>query len=271
MTTLSRLVPAVAALAALTLFVSCTRGSAPAPAAGTDQAQAPEAATTAPAPAVPPAAAPAAPPESAPAPAPRPKAAPRPAPAPEAPEAAKPAPEPVVKTVAAGTTVDVELLDGVSSKTSQAGDTFRGRVAHNVVVDGLTVIPAGTAVTGSVVEAQSLRKIGGKAKLSISFDRLDLPSGRTATISATLAQEGKSETGKDAATIGGSAAAGALLGRVIAKKGDKDKATALGALVGAAAGTAVAAKTEGQEIDLPAGTVLSVPLAAPAQITVEPR
>jgi hypothetical protein len=177
----------------------------------------------------------------------------------------------VVKTVAAGTNLEVEMLDGVSSKASLAGDTFRARVTTDVVVDGVTVIPAGAAVTGSVVEAQSLRKIGGQAKLVISFDRLDLPSGGSATLSATLAQEGKSETGKDAATIGGSAAAGALLGRVIGKKGDKSKATAIGAIVGAAAGTAVAAKTEGQEIDVPAGTMLSVPLAAPAQITVESR
>ncbi len=125
-------------------------------------------------------------------------------------------------------------------------------------------------VLGTVTEAQALnKKIGGKAKLGLEFSKLELTSGRSAVLSAAYAEEGKSETKKDAATIGGAAAGGALLGRMI-KDDDKSKGALIGAVVGAAAGTAVAAKTEGQEILIPAGTEITIQLVAPVQITVRP-
>lgn len=230
------------------------------PAAEDAQAAAPEQAP-APAPAKSPAASYSAPAPASPAPpSSRAEAAPAPTPAP---------PEPVIKTVPAGTVIAITFLDGLSSKTNVAGDTFQARVTDDVVIDGIPVIPAGSVVVGTVTEAVSLKKIGGRAKLALDFDRLELPSGRTALISAAFAQEGKSETKKDAATIGGAAAGGALLGRLI-KKDDKDKGTLIGAVVGAAAGTAIAAKTEGEEVEIPVGVVLDIALNESTQVTVEP-
>jgi hypothetical protein len=183
-------------------------------------------------------------------------------------EPAPPPPEPIVKTIPAGTTIEIVFLDGVSSAASQVGDSFRARVARDVSIDGITVVPAGSTVGGTVTEAVSLKKIGGRAKLTLDFARLELPSGRTALIHASLAQLGKSETKKDAATIGGAAAGGALLGRILSK-GDKDKGTVIGAIAGAAAGTAIAAKTAGQEIEIPAGTPSSLTLDQPTEVTVQ--
>jgi hypothetical protein len=180
-----------------------------------------------------------------------------------------PAREPVVKTVPAGTPIEVAFLDGVSSKASQAGDSFRARVAKDVMQDGIAVIPAGSVIVGSVTEAVSLKKIGGQAKLALEFNKLELTSGRSAPISASFAEAGKSETGKDAATIGGAAAGGAILGRLLSKH-DKTKGTVLGAIVGGAAGTAVAAKTKGKEVEIPAGTVITLKLDSAAQVTVVP-
>jgi hypothetical protein len=188
---------------------------------------------------------------------------------PAAPASPPPAAEPVVKTVPAGTSIDVEVLDGVSSKSSKAGDSFRARVVKDVVQDGIAVIPAGSVVVGSVTEAVPLGKIGGKAKLSLAFNKLELTSGRSAPISASFAETGKSETGKDAATIGGAAAGGAILGRILSKH-DKGKGTVLGAVVGGAVGTAVAAKTKGQEVEIPAGTPITLTLDSATQVTVTP-
>lgn len=137
------------------------------------------------------------------------------------------------------------------------------------MLDGIAVIPAGSVVVGSVTEAVPLKKIGGQAKLALEFNKLELTSGRSAPIDASFAEQGKSETGKDAATIGGAAAGGALLGRILSKN-DKTKGTVLGAIVGAAAGTAVASKTKGQEVEIPAGTVITLKLDQAAQITVIP-
>ncbi len=273
---------AAAALAA----VACGGGAQQqAPPAAVEQAQPPVQQPPAQQaePAAPPAAAPAEPPPAvAQAPKPTQKPAQRPAPKPQGEEAGRttapppvaaaeppPQPEPIIKTVPAGTAIEVSFLDGVSSKSSQAGDSFRARVAKDVLQDGIVVIPAGSVVVGSVTEAVSLKKIGGQAKLALAFNKLELTSGRSAPISASFAETGKSETGKDAATIGGATAGGAVLGRMLSK-GDRGKGTVLGAIVGAAAGTAIASKTQGQEVEIPAGTAITLKLDQAAQVTVRP-
>ena len=185
----------------------------------------------------------------------------KPAPAPQR------APEPVVKTVAAGTTVDLETIDPLSSKTSKAGDVVRARVVNAVSVDGVVAIPAGTIVQGTVTEATPLNKIGGQAKVIVAFDTIELPGGNRSALKSGFTWAGKSETGKDAGTIAGSTAAGALAGRLLSKH-DKTKGTLIGAAVGAAVGTGVAAGTKGQEVEVAAGTALTIQLAEPAQVSV---
>jgi hypothetical protein len=180
-----------------------------------------------------------------------------------------PKPEPVVKTIAAGTDLDAELVDGASSKTSHVGDVVRARVTKALVIDGLAVVPAGATIEGLVTEAVPLKTIGGAASLGLRFDTLDLGGGRRVAIASLVHQQGKSETGKDAGTIAGATAGGALLGRLLSHH-DKTKGTLIGAVVGAAAGTGAAAATKGQEVELPAGTVLAIHLDQALEVTVQP-
>jgi predicted component of type VI protein secretion system len=170
--TQSRLSIALSGLISTAALLSACGGNRPA-----DQAAAP--ASASPAPAAAPAAgdqvAQAVPPPSAP-PAAEPavKPAAKPAkPAPRAEPTPPPKPEPVIKTLAAGTDLEIELLDGASSKTSKVGDLVRGRVTKAVMVDGLTAVPAGATVEGTVTEAIALRKIGGTASLGLRFDTLE--------------------------------------------------------------------------------------------------
>ncbi len=183
-------------------------------------------------------------------------------------EAPKPA-EPIVVTLPAGTPVDLAMVDAIGSRTSKPGDAFRATVLKDVVCEGHVVVPQGSTVNGLVTEAVPLGKIGGTAKLVVEFTGAVLPSGETLPIFATLEQVGKSESGKDAATIGGAAAVGGLLGRALSKD-DKAKGTVLGALAGAAAGGAVAAKTKGQEIEFPAGTNLVIQTARSLEVHIRP-
>ncbi len=220
-------------------------------------------------------------PPRAPAPAPEPErqAEVTPAPEPE-PAAEEPAPEireetpepPRTTTVAvpAGTVLDVEFTQTLASNTSAPGEAFRVRVAHDVMEDGEVVIPAGSEVLGEVTEAVATRKVGGKAKLALRFTDLVLPSGATVPIDASFVQQGRSETGKDAARIGGGAAAGAILGRVLGK-GNRSKAAVIGAIIGAAAGTAIASKTPGEEVVIPDGTVVSLKLDTAVDVRVQSR
>jgi uncharacterized protein YqgC (DUF456 family) len=90
-----------------------------------------------------------------------------------------------------------------------------------------------------------------------------LPSGSTLPLHASFLEEGKSRAGRDAATIGGSTAGGALLGRILSNGG---RGTILGALVGAAVGTAIASKTAGEEVVIPEGSVISLKLDQPLAV-----
>jgi type IV secretory pathway VirB10-like protein len=191
---------------------------------------------------------------------------PQPAPREEIPEP----PRTTTVTVPAGSVLDVEFTKGVASNTSAPGDAFRVRVTHDVMEDGEVAIPAGSEILGEVTEAVPLRKVGGQAKLALRFTDLVLPSGTTVPIDASFVQQGRSETGKDAATIGGGAAAGAILGRVLGK-GNRSKGAVIGAIIGAAAGTAIASKTLGEEVVIPEGTVVSLKLDESVQVKVQSR
>lgn len=245
-----------------------TSGTGVASAAPAEAPPLPEEATAPAAPIRTPPAATAAPARSAPAtaPAPRPAAEARPAAEFRTPP---PQPEPVTMVIPAGTQLDVSFLDSVSSAESQPGDPVRVRVMSDILQDGIAVVPAGSVVVGSVTEAVPLKKIGGKARVGVAFTTLELTSGRTASIHTAFSQEGKSETKKDAATIGGATAGGALLGRMI-ENDDKTKGTVIGAVVGAAAGTAIAAKTHGEEVVITSGTRVSLQLLESATVTIIP-
>lgn len=168
-------------------------------------------------------------------------------------------PRAVEVTVPVGTAFDVEFLESLASNTSRAGDTFRVRVARDVVVDGEVAIPGGSEVVGVVTEAAPLRKVGGRARLGLKFTDVVLPSGSTIPIDASFVEQGKSETGRDAATIGGGAASGAVLGRILSRK-DRSRGAVIGAIIGAAAGAVIASRTPGEEIEIPRGTVVTLAL-----------
>ncbi len=181
--------------------------------------------------------------------------------------ASEPEQEIVWVTVPASTALNVEFVDGVSSETSVIGDPVSVRLVEDVTTDGWQALPAGSVLTGTVTDAVPTKKIGGKARLSLAFDRIELPSGESVEIQASLVEEGKSQAGKDAATIGGATAGGAILGRVI-ENDKKGKGTAIGAVVGAAVGTAVAATNKTQPVSFEPGATVSLTLADSVRVSV---
>ena len=79
---------------------------------------------------------------------------------------------------------------------------------------------------------------------------------------ASLSRFAKS-AGKTAAIIGGSAAGGALLGKIL---GGSTQDIAAGAVVGGGIGTGIAAGTKGKALVIPAGTDLALTLDQPLTI-----
>lgn len=177
-----------------------------------------------------------------------------------------PEPVPVETTVVvpAGTKIRLRLLEGVSSQTAAVGQAVDAEVGAPLAAGGVTAIPAGARVHGRVTEAHALKKVGGRARLALAFDSV-VVAGRTVPIEAAFAREGKSETGKDAATI----AAGAVVGTVLGNQArHNDRGKVIGGLLGAGVGTAIAASTEGEKIELGPGAELELTLRADVPVRV---
>ncbi len=183
---------------------------------------------------------------------------------PPAPKAAPaPRPTPVLVTVPAGTLVRVQMDDHLSSHTSQVGQQFYATITQDVAAEGRVAIEKGARVVGRVTEAEPAKKIGGRARLSLDFETLDLGSGQRRPMSAQFAQAGKSQTAKDAAIIGGSTIGGAIIGEAI----EDGEGGVIGAIVGGLGGAYAAKKTKAKPVEVPAGTMVDLELTQP--ITLE--
>jgi predicted Ser/Thr protein kinase len=178
-------------------------------------------------------------------------------------------PRSVPLTVPAGTEIHLTLNAAVGSSSSRAGDTFTARIVDPVLSGDRVVLPAGSSVHGQISDAIPARKgLSNKAgSLSLAFDRVATPAGYNAAMSASLTETGTGSGKKNAAIIGGSAAGGALLGKLL---GGSSKKAAVGSVLGGAIGAGVAAGSKGEDVDLPAGSPLTITLDQPLTISVSP-
>lgn len=158
-------------------------------------------------------------------------------------------------SVPEGKNITVSLNEPISSTTSQVGDVFSATVKKDVQTreHPEVIIPAGSIVTGQVVEVHKAKQMKGQAKLVVKFDELKLPSGKVIGIVASLGAEGADTTKRSVGAIAGGAAAGAVLGKII---GHDTKDAAIGAVAGAAIGTGVVLGLDNKDVTLPAGTDL---------------
>ena len=184
-------------------------------------------------------------------------------------QTAKPrAPQAMRMTVPKGTRIHLAMNAAVSSASSQAGDTFTAKTTDPVVVGSRVAIPAGSTVHGQVSGVVPAKK-GLKQKegsVSLSFDKVVTPGGFSAPMSAGIASVAPKSTKKTAGIIGGSAAGGAVLGKIF---GGSTKDAAVGAVVGGAIGTGIAAGTRGKDVEIPAGSAITITLDQPLVIAVK--
>ena len=78
-------------------------------------------------------------------------------------------------TLPAGTVLPLELTTAVASDTSKVEDPVRATLRRSVSVDGVQVLPAGTAVLGHVTSAERSAKVKGRASVAFRFNQIDLP------------------------------------------------------------------------------------------------
>jgi len=165
-------------------------------------------------------------------------------------------------TLPAGTVITVRLKQAVGTKISTSGQSFTASVAQPVQVGGQTVIPDGSAATGTVMESAPLGKFKGGAKLLLRLDSISVGNNnypvQTASVGRSIQGKGK----RSAMFVGGGAGAGALIGGLAGG----GKGAAIGAASGAAVGTGAEVMTKGQRVRIPSETRLTFTLQQPIRL-----
>lgn len=111
-------------------------------------------------------------------------------------------PPAVVRTLPAGTVVNLTPLQEISSKHIEQGERYKFQVVNDVVEGGTVVIPRGSTATG-LITFKTGRAIGGKSgKFDVEFETVSV-GGREIKLMGTHRQEGRGNT------------AGALLGSIL--------------------------------------------------------
>ena len=186
--------------------------------------------------------------------------------APETAPAPPPAPpKPVARTVsiASGTSLPVRITEALDSNTAQTGQTIHGTLAADIISDNMIAIPRGTPVTGRVAQAKDAAHFAGSSLLSLELTSVRL-NGQSIPVSTTaFTQQGKGRGKNTAVKAGGGAALGAIIG-ALAGGG---KGAAIGAASGGGLGAGVNAVTRGEQVKIPAETLINFKLQSPVSVT----
>jgi len=176
-----------------------------------------------------------------------------------------PPPAPVVRTVtvAEGTSLPIRLSDALDSATTQTGQVIHGTLAADLISDNMVAVPSGTPVTGRVVEAKDATHFSGSSLLSIEITQIELKGQPIAVSTAAFSQQGKARGKNTALKTGGGAALGAIIGGLAGG----GKGAAIGAASGGGLGAGVNAVTRGEQVKIPAETLVNFKLQSPVSVT----
>jgi len=168
----------------------------------------------------------------------------------------------------AGTSFTAVLDTKLSTDSNRDGDPFAATTVDAMVVDGRTVVPAGSRINGMLRDVQASGRIKDRARMTLVFQEIVDSSGKTHAMSAQpLMIRAASETRNDVIKIAGGSAAGAILGAISGKK----NGAVVGAAAGAGAGTILVLATKGDDVELSPGLKLYVQMTGPTSFTVATR
>jgi VWFA-related protein len=180
-------------------------------------------------------------------------------------------PDPV--RIKAGTKIMLDLTTPLNSATARPDDEVWLTVRNDIRVDGVTALPRGTPIRGSVTAVKPAVVNGKNQRTEIQIRLEEIPfaeGGSMAISTETLKVEGEKASSGVANTATGAlggATQGALLGGLISRSGR-------GAGIGAAAGAGIAIlaaalqpKGPNSDVDLAAGSIFETKLERPLTIT----
>ena len=185
-----------------------------------------------------------------------------------------------VVTVPAGQTVPAVVTTPISSANLTLGQSVSLALGSDFYYNGNLIAPAGSSVTGTVLEVSKAKHGSMNGKLLLRFTQIVTPYGIQIPISAVIKTTDNTgvlvggtkldvakDYGKDVA-IG--AGAGALAGVIISPLagGSVGKGTALATAVGAGGGLVKSLWDKGNDVEIPANSAVQLILTQP--ITVNP-
>jgi hypothetical protein len=181
-------------------------------------------------------------------------------------------PQEATSKIPAGTRIKLRLLDSLSTRHNERGDSFQAEVVNHVMVQDRILIPAGTLVNGVIANLERAGRIKGRASMNFRFANLEFAGGTKVPIRARIisieeqeSQEIKDEEGtvqaegtksEDARRVGAASGIGALIGVLTGgKRGAKT-----GAVIGTVAGLAGVLTSRGRDLQLDSRAELMVEL-----------
>ena len=167
-------------------------------------------------------------------------------------------------TLPEGTTLRLRLQSAVASDSSRVEDTVRAELREAVAIDGGTVLPAGTALTGVVTDVERSGRVKGRARVAYRFNTVAHDGEEYDVTTAPLVHQAEATKGEDATKIAVGAGAGAAIGALL---GGGDGA-AKGAAIGGAAGTGAVLATRGEEVRLGPGASVTTRLTTPLTVRI---
>jgi len=177
-------------------------------------------------------------------------------------------------TLPAGSALRVRLTTTLSTRTSQNGDPWMGRVVEPIFASGQEVVPPGSTVEGRVTYVKEPGKVKGVGEMRLIAETITTPDeGARYQIVASLEDaqgadgskvrgeegtiKGPSSKKGEAIGVGVGAGVGAGTGAIVAG----GKGALYGAGIGAAATLIRGLFKRGKDIILPQGTELTFVLA----------
>jgi len=185
-----------------------------------------------------------------------------------------------VVTVPAGQTFKAVFMAPISSETAYTGQNITLALGSDFYYNGNMIAPAGSTITGTVIESSKAKHGTINGKLTLRFTQIITPTGGTIPISALVRTDDNTGTLMggtrfDVATeytkdIAIGAGAGAVLGTIAGplSGGSVGKGAALMTAVGAGGGLVKSIWDKGTDVEIPANAALEIILTQP--ITVNP-
>jgi len=171
-------------------------------------------------------------------------------------------------TVPANTVIRARINEELNSGQARIGDRFTANVVEPVYAgSGIEVVPVGSRIGGRVTQVTRAGK-RTPGSITVAFDSIRLPNGRTAVINGSLTTlqadnmnadnegtvKGTSNRKRDAVFIGGGAAGGAIIGGIAGG----GKGALIGGILGGALGTGARVLEKEKEAEVKSGTEFGV-------------